>query len=74
MSCRSAGLQARIFIVDTMTRADSGNPRPEEVRAPARYLIGINSRDYATRGSTSASVTIQSRNALILRRRIASGG
>ena len=28
----------------------------------------------ATGGSTSASVTIQSRNALILRRRIASGG
>ena len=33
-----------------------------------------NSIVYATRGSTSASETIQSRNALILRLRIASGG
>jgi hypothetical protein len=34
MSCRSADLQVRIFIVDTMTRAGL------EARAPARHLIG----------------------------------
>jgi len=45
VSCRSAGLQARIFIVDTMTRADSVGVTPDLRRSALRQDMSLPYRD-----------------------------